>query len=137
MSDRADALDVASLGTSPAALARHYDVSNEFFALWLGPEMVYSCALWDPADGSDDLARAQDRKVDHFASALGVEGGRVLDVGCGWGGVAARLIRHHHAAEVVGLTPSRAQVEQASGRERAGSHVPARGLGRPRAGGAL
>ena len=39
----------AVLGTSPAALARHYDLPAEFFALWLGPELVYSCGLWDLA----------------------------------------------------------------------------------------
>ena len=60
----------AAFGTSPAALARHYDLPAEFFALWLGPELVYSCARWEPDDPEDTLERAQHRKVDHFATAL-------------------------------------------------------------------
>jgi cyclopropane-fatty-acyl-phospholipid synthase len=104
--------DLAALGTSPAAIARHYDLSDDFFALWLGPEMIYSCALWadDPAD---TLARAQARKVDWFARELGVGGGRVLDVGCGWGGAANRLVMHHRAAGVVGISLSPSQIRRA------------------------
>ena len=103
-------------GTSPAALARHYDLPAEFFALWLGPELVYSCARWEPEDPADTLERAQHRKVDHFATALGVRGGRVLDVGCGWGGAADRLQTVHGAAAVVGLTPSPGQAALAASR---------------------
>jgi cyclopropane-fatty-acyl-phospholipid synthase len=104
------------LGTSAAALARHYDLPADFFALWLGPALVYSCARWDPDDPDDTLERAQQRKIDHFASALTVGGGRVLDVGCGWGGTADRLRAVHGAAAVVGLTPSPAQAALAASR---------------------
>jgi cyclopropane-fatty-acyl-phospholipid synthase len=104
--------DVAALGTSPAAIARHYDLSDEFFALWLGPEMIYSCALWADVP-TDTLARAQARKVDWFARELGVGGGRVLDAGCGWGGAANRLVAHHGAASVTGISLSAAQIERA------------------------
>ena len=106
----------SAFGTSPAALARHYDLPAEFFALWLGPELVYSCARWEPDDPEDTLERAQHRKVDHFATALGVRGGRVLDVGCGWGGAADRLQTVHGAAAVVGLTPSPGQAALAASR---------------------
>jgi cyclopropane-fatty-acyl-phospholipid synthase len=54
-------LDAASLracGTSPSAIAHHYDISDEFFALWLGEDMVYSCALWESATAEDSLAAA-------------------------------------------------------------------------------
>ena len=51
-------------GTSPAAIAHHYDLSDEFFALWLGPDLVYSCALWAPGRPLDALRRAQRRKLD-------------------------------------------------------------------------
>jgi cyclopropane-fatty-acyl-phospholipid synthase len=111
-----DARSPAAFGTSPAALARHYDLPAAFFELWLGPELVYSCARWDPDDDEDTLERAQWRKIDHFATAVEVRGGRVLDVGCGWGGTADRLCAVHGAATVVGLTPSPAQAAMAASR---------------------
>jgi cyclopropane-fatty-acyl-phospholipid synthase len=106
-----------SAGTSPAAIEHHYDLSDEFFALWLGDDLVYSCALWDPTDPGDSLARAQQRKVDYFAGRLGVGGSDVLDVGCGWGGLIERFIREHGASSGVGLTLSPAQARFAVGRE--------------------
>ena len=102
-------------GTSPAAIARHYDLSNEFFALWLGAERVYSCALWS-ADDHDTLEQAQLRKLDHFANHLAVAGGSVLDVGCGWGALLDRFVRAHGAAGGAGLTLSPAQVDVAAAR---------------------
>jgi cyclopropane-fatty-acyl-phospholipid synthase len=112
--------DLAALGTSPAAIARHYDVSDDFFALWLGPDMIYSCALWSD-DPTDTLADAQARKVDWFAGQLGVGGGRVLDVGCGWGGTANRLVSHHRASGAVGISLSPAQIERAQRRAEPGT----------------
>ncbi|MFL6137308.1 MAG: class I SAM-dependent methyltransferase [Frankiaceae bacterium] len=103
-------------GTSPAAIARHYDVSDEFFALWLGDDLVYSCALWDPDDPADALRAAQERKLDHFARRLAVRGARVLDVGCGWGALLDRCVRVHDAAGGVGLTLSAAQQRHAAAR---------------------
>jgi cyclopropane fatty-acyl-phospholipid synthase-like methyltransferase len=71
------------IGASPEAISAHYDVGEEFFQLWLGPELVYSCAMFD---GTDDLATAQRRKLDFHIEAAGAAGaGRVLDIGCGWG----------------------------------------------------
>ncbi|WP_424943645.1 class I SAM-dependent methyltransferase [Aliiroseovarius crassostreae] len=82
----------------------HYDVGNEFYALWLDDGMTYSSGLFDPGD--TDLARAQARKNDRALSRLG-QGERVLEIGCGWGGFA------EHASEegrhVTGVTISRNQ----------------------------
>ncbi len=113
--NRADRLKAA--GTSPSAIEHHYDLSNDFFRLWLGADLVYSCALWDRADPQDTLERAQRRKLDLFATRLGVSGGRVLDVGCGWGGLLDRFVRGHGAAGGVGLTLSSAQARVAVSRE--------------------
>ena len=107
---------LAAMGTSPRAIMHHYDLSDDFFRIWLGPEMVYSCGWWDAADGPDSLARAQRRKLDYFADRLGVAGGRVLDVGCGWGALLDRFARVHGLASGVGLTLSPAQADYAARR---------------------
>ena len=104
---------LAALGTSPGAIMHHYDLSDDFFRLWLGPDMVYSCGWWE---AGDSLARAQDRKIDFFAGRLGVRGGRVLDIGCGWGALLDRLVRVHGAAAGVGLTLSPGQADFAARR---------------------
>jgi cyclopropane-fatty-acyl-phospholipid synthase len=111
---------VRAAGTSPPAIMRHYDLSDEFFQLWLGEDAVYSCALWDPARAGEDLATAQRRKLDYFADRLAVAGGRVLDVGCGWGGLLDHFVRQRHAAGGAGLTLSPAQAAFATGRQTPG-----------------
>jgi cyclopropane-fatty-acyl-phospholipid synthase len=110
---------LAALGTSPRAIMHHYDVSDDFFRLWLGPDMVYSCGWWEAGDSHDSLAQAQDRKVDFFASRLRVRGGHVLDVGCGWGALLDRFARVHGAASGVGLTLSPRQADFATRRNAA------------------
>lgn len=98
-----------TLGASREAIQAHYDLSNDFFALWLDPEMVYSCALFGEGD---DLAAAQIRKLDHHIAAAGAAGaGRVLEIGCGWGALLRRMIGHAGVKEAVGLTLSAAQAE--------------------------
>jgi cyclopropane-fatty-acyl-phospholipid synthase len=95
-------------GASAEAIRHHYDLSNDFYGLWLDRSLTYSCALWDGDD--DTLEQAQLRKLDYLtdqARAAGTE--RVLDVGCGWGSLMRRLVDHHEVAHVVGLTLSDAQ----------------------------
>jgi cyclopropane-fatty-acyl-phospholipid synthase len=104
-------------GTSPAAIAHHYDLDGDFFAQWLGDERVYSCALWqDGEDPGRHLAAAQQRKLDFFAGALDVDGARVLDIGCGWGALLDRFAAAHGLASGVGLTLSTSQAAFARGR---------------------
>ena len=100
---------LATMGTSPRAIRHHYDLSDDFFRIWLGPDMVYSCGWWEAGDGRDSLASAQHRKLDFFADRLGVRGARVLDVGCGWGALLDRFVRVHGAASGTGLTLSPGQ----------------------------
>lgn len=78
------------------AIAYHYDVSNDFYRRWLDQEMVYSCAYFEC--GNEDLATAQEKKIDHIFRKIRLERGHtLLDIGCGWG---ALLIR---AAETFGV----------------------------------
>jgi cyclopropane-fatty-acyl-phospholipid synthase len=107
---------LAAMGTSPRAIRHHYDLSDDFFRIWLGPDMVYSCGWWEAGDGRDSLAQAQHRKIDFFADRLGAQGGRVLDVGCGWGALLDRFVRVHGAASGVGLTLSPSQADFAARR---------------------
>jgi cyclopropane-fatty-acyl-phospholipid synthase len=95
----------------------HYDVSNEFFELFLGPSMVYSCALF--SRGATTLEEAQEAKLDMVADKLALkEGDRVLDVGCGWGGFPLRAATKY-GASVVGITLSPPQAEKARQRAEA------------------
>ncbi|HEY1324335.1 MAG TPA: class I SAM-dependent methyltransferase [Streptosporangiaceae bacterium] len=108
---------LAALGTSPRAIMHHYDLSDDFFRLWLGPDMVYSCGWWEADDDPAALGQAQARKLDFFADRLGVRGGRVLDVGCGWGALLDRFVRVHGVASGTGLTLSPGQARFAAGRD--------------------
>ncbi|MGW4777757.1 class I SAM-dependent methyltransferase [Streptomyces filamentosus] len=92
--------------TDRRAISHHYDVGNDFYALVLGPSMVYSCAYWTE-DGT--LEEAQRHKLDLVARKLALkEGDRLLDVGCGWGSMALHAAREY-GARVVGITLSREQ----------------------------
>ncbi|MGW5349943.1 class I SAM-dependent methyltransferase [Streptomyces sp. NPDC004031] len=91
-----------------AAVSHHYDVGNDFYALVLGPSMVYSCALWPEADTT--LEQAQSAKLDLVCRKLGLrEGQRLLDVGCGWGSMVMHAAAHY-GVRATGITLS---VEQA------------------------
>jgi cyclopropane-fatty-acyl-phospholipid synthase len=93
------------------AVRHHYDVSNDFFALFLDPSMTYSCALW--SRGATTLAEAQDAKRELVCQKLGLkEGDRLLDVGCGWGAMAVHAAERH-GAQVVGITVSEPQARLA------------------------
>lgn len=97
-----------------AAVEYHYDVSNEFFALWLDRELTYSCAYFRNDDVS--LDRAQLDKLDHICRKLRLrEGDRFLDVGCGWGSLV-RFAAREYGAISVGITLSHRQFEYARNR---------------------
>jgi len=99
-------------------IAHHYDVSNDFYKLWLDPQMVYSCAYFPT--GTEDLATAQTAKLDHILNKIMLKpGDRLLDIGCGWGALAIRAAQR--GALVVGITLSKNQHDLARERvERAG-----------------
>jgi cyclopropane-fatty-acyl-phospholipid synthase len=93
------------------AVRHHYDVSNEFFELFLGPTMVYSCAIF--SRGAKTLEQAQEEKLETVARKLELkQGDRVLDVGCGWGGFPLWAATRH-GASVLGITLSPPQAEKA------------------------
>ena len=97
------------------AVRHHYDVSNEFFALFLDESMTYSCAVF--SRGAQTLEEAQRTKLELVCTKLGLgRGDRVLDVGCGWGSFAIHAAREH-GAHVTGITLSEPQARLA--RERA------------------
>jgi cyclopropane-fatty-acyl-phospholipid synthase len=100
-----------------AAIAHHYDVSNRFYQLVLGPSLTYSCAVF--ADPGATLEEAQEAKHELVARKLGLgEGTRLLDVGCGWGSMLVHAAVHHGISGV-GITISRPQAELARERVRA------------------
>jgi cyclopropane-fatty-acyl-phospholipid synthase len=89
------------------AIRYHYDVSNEFYALWLDREMVYSCAYFKT--GEEDIDTAQAQKLDHICRKLRLQPGeRLLDIGCGWGGLV-RWAARHYGVEATGITLSENQ----------------------------
>ena len=93
------------------AVRHHYDVPTEFFRLFLGPSMVYSCAFF--SRGATTLEEAQEAKLELVCSKLGLRAGqRVLDVGCGWGSFAIHAATRH-GVNVVGITLSPPQAELA------------------------
>ncbi|MEU6485041.1 cyclopropane-fatty-acyl-phospholipid synthase family protein [Streptomyces sp. NPDC046887] len=92
------------------AVSHHYDVGNDFYALVLGPSMVYSCACF--TEGAT-LEQAQRAKLDLVCRKLALkEGDRLLDVGCGWGSMALHAAREY-GATVVGVTLSTEQAAYA------------------------
>jgi len=95
-----------------AAIAHHYDVSNRFYAMVLGPSMTYTCAVYPSINAS--LETAQATKYDLVARKLGLDSGmRLLDVGCGWGGMVMHAAEHYDA-RAIGVTLSRQQAEWAN-----------------------
>jgi cyclopropane-fatty-acyl-phospholipid synthase len=99
-------------GASAQAIQAHYDISNDFYALWLDPTMVYSCALWEEGD---TLEQAQLRKLDfHLTQAQATNKSNLLDVGCGWGALLSRAVKNYNVKNAVGLTLSQAQLDWVS-----------------------
>jgi len=90
-----------------SAIEQHYDVSNDFYRLWLDEAMVYSCAYFP--DRTETLAAAQTAKLDYILTKLMLQPGeRLLDIGCGWGALALRAAQKF-GAQVVGVTLSKNQ----------------------------
>ncbi len=99
------------------AIRHHYDVSNEFYALWLDARMVYSCAYFKGED--DTLEQAQLQKLDHICTKLMLKPGeKFLDVGCGWGALAIRAAEKY-GVDATGITLSENQFRLANERIRA------------------
>ncbi len=90
-------------------IEHHYDVSNRFYRLVLGPSMTYTCALY--TTGSETLEQAQEDKYELVARKLDLQPGqRLLDVGCGWGGMVIHAAKNH-GVRALGVTLSRQQAE--------------------------
>ncbi len=96
-----------TLRSDARAVRQHYDVSDDFYALWLDPQRVYSCAYY--REPTLDLAAAQQAKLDHICRKLMLrEGDRFLDIGCGWGALLLWAAQHY-GVHATGITLSRNQ----------------------------
>ncbi|MFP3895243.1 MAG: class I SAM-dependent methyltransferase [Anaerolineales bacterium] len=103
-----------SIDRDRQAIAYHYDVSNDFYQLWLDSRMVYSCAYFISPD--EDLDTAQARKLDYIARKLRLKPGqRLLDIGCGWGGLIIHAAQHY-GVDATGITLSQPQADLANAR---------------------
>ena len=117
-----------SPGRDRQAVRHHYDVSDDFYRLFLDDEMVYSCACFAP--GVQSLEEAQRAKLELVCRKLALEEGeRFLDVGCGWGALVAHAVERH-GARAVGITLSEHQLAEA--RRRVAPARPARSIRRHR-----
>jgi cyclopropane-fatty-acyl-phospholipid synthase len=119
-----ETLDTANppSGASIKAIQHHYDVGNPFYALWLDSSMTYSSALWHHDDES--LEAAQRNKLDWHLERAGIAGARrLLDVGCGWGGLIRRALESNPDCHCIGLTLSQEQRDFIDATQPAGSDV--------------
>lgn len=106
-----------SLRRDRQAISHHYDVSNEFYRLILGPTMVYSCAYFESED--DTIEIAQTRKLDVICQKLDLKPGeRLLDIGCGWGSLIIHAAANY-GVRAVGVTLSEEQAKLARERVKA------------------
>ena len=96
------------------AVRFHYDVGNDFYALWLDRQMVYSCGYFETGD--EDLETAQVKKLDYVCRKLRLRPGeRLLDIGCGWGALVIHAARHY-GVQATGITLSEQQAKFARDR---------------------
>ncbi len=110
-----------SLERDSQAISYHYDLSNDFFALFLDPRLVYTAPYFKTP--ADTLAAAQEQKLDLVCRKLDLKRGeRLLDIGCGWGGLVT-FAAEHYGVEAYGVTLSKAQAEFAQ------EQIRKRGLG--------
>ncbi|MHA7775045.1 class I SAM-dependent methyltransferase [Roseibium sp. M-1] len=113
--DAGEAADRSS-GSRKDDIAFHYDVSNDFYRLFLDPEMVYTCAYF--TDWSNDLATAQKDKLDMICRKLRLKPGeRMLDIGCGWGALICHAAEHY-GVTALGVTLAEEQLKLAEERIR-------------------
>lgn len=121
-----------SNSTSQFHIESHYDIDNDFYALWLDDSMTYSAAVWGAAEADEaGLAAAQRAKYDHHLDLAGAPDHgdpatgdfRLLDIGCGWGGLLRHAVDTRRVTEATGLTLSRAQHRYATARPRPGVDV--------------
>jgi cyclopropane-fatty-acyl-phospholipid synthase len=109
--------NVHSKKNDSAAIRYHYDVSNDFYGLWLDERMVYSCAYFKTGDES--IGQAQADKLDHICRKLRLKAGdRFLDIGCGWGALAMHAAERY-GVQALGITLSHNQHALANERIRA------------------
>src|SRR5262245_4054799 len=102
---------VHSLERDLAAIRYHYDTSNEFFQIALGPRVVYTSAIWD--DPKEDLETAQTRKMECLFRKLRLQPGeRLLDIGCGWGAPLVHAVKNF-GVRGLGVTLSSKQADWA------------------------
>jgi cyclopropane-fatty-acyl-phospholipid synthase len=102
------------------AIRRHYDVSNDFYRLWLDRRMVYSCAYF--RTGDEDIDTAQSQKLDHICRKLMLKPGeKLLDIGCGWGGLILYAAQTY-GVDATGITLSENQFQIAQ------EHIKAAGM---------
>jgi cyclopropane-fatty-acyl-phospholipid synthase len=107
MQRRAKSRGSHSMGKDAAQIEFHYDVSDDFYALWLDPRRVYSCAYF--RDAGMTLAQAQEAKLDHICRKLMLQPGeRFLDIGSGWGGLLL-WAAEHYGVDATGITLSKNQ----------------------------
>jgi len=96
------------------AIQFHYDVSDDFYRIWLGRTMVYSCAYFE--NGTEDLDTAQEKKIDHILKKIALRPTQsLLDIGCGWGSLVIRAAQRF-GARCTGITLSERQYEFATQR---------------------
>ena len=108
--------DEGASGSTKAAIQFHYDVSNDFYQLFLDERMVYSCAYF--TEWHRDIDRAQGDKLEMICRKLRLQPGeRMLDIGCGWGALLIHAA-HHHGVTGHGVTLSQAQFDLATQRVR-------------------
>ncbi len=100
----------ALTGANSSEIQAHYDVSNDFYQLWLDPNLIYSAALWDETQPEASLEQAQSLKLAyHLQQAQAHKAEYVLDIGCGWGALLREVLKQPQLKQAVGLTLSQAQ----------------------------